>query len=102
MVVAPVLDLSNSTAYDLKSLRLLEWAIHMISEGLFASFLVEPPCTTFSPAAFPMVRSYQIPLGFDRTCTKTLEGNILAFRSFVLLKVGRCFSRPCGAEQPRG
>ena len=47
-VCAPVLDLSESKHYDLGSLRLLEWMIHMIEEDRFKSFFVEPPCTTFS------------------------------------------------------
>lgn len=42
------------------------------------SFLSEPPCTTFSPAAHPAVRSYSKSAGFDMTCEK-----------------------PCGKEQHR-
>ena len=100
MVVAPVLDLSESRHYDLRDLRFLEWAVHMVETGRFASFLVEPPCTSFSAAAHPAVRSYKEPLGFCRAEEKTLHGNTLAFRSFVLLKVGRRKRRPCGLEQP--
>ena len=100
-VCAPVLDLSESRHYDLASLRLLEWAIYMIEEDRFRSFFVEPPCTTFSPAAHPAVRSYREPLGFDRTNPKTLHGNTLAFRALVLLRVGRRCRRPCGLEQSR-
>ena len=99
--VAPVLDLSESRHYDLSSLRLLEWIIYMLEEGRFRSFLVAPPCTSFSPAAHPAVRSYAEPLGFDRRNPKVLHGNILAFRSLVLLRVGRRHRRPCGAEQSR-
>ena len=65
------------------------------------AFLSEPPCTTFSPAAHPAVHSYKQPEGFDRLNPKTLIGNILAFRSFALLKVGRRHRSPCGKEQPR-
>ena len=63
--------------------------------------MVEPPCTTFSPAAFPAVRSYAEPLGFDRLNPKTLGGNCLAFRSFSILIVGQQHGTPCGLEQPR-
>ena len=73
----------------------------MIEEGLFRSYMVEPPCTSFSPAAHPCVRSYEIPLGFDRLEGKTFHGNLHAFRSFILLRVGRRCRRPCGLEQPR-
>eukprot|EP00435_Cladocopium_sp_Y103_P018494 s3398_g4.t1 len=100
-VCAPVLDLSESRHYDLGSLELLDWIIYMLEENRFKSFFVEPPCTTFSPAAHPAVRSYRLPLGFDRSDPKTLHGNLLAFRALVLLRVGRRCKRPCGLEQSR-
>lgn len=99
--VAPVLDLSNSHHYDMSDLRLLEWSIHMIEEGRFRAFLVEPPCTSFSAAAHPSVRPYKEPLCYDRTEKKTLHGNLHAFRAFTLLRVGRRKRWPCGLEQPR-
>eukprot|EP00435_Cladocopium_sp_Y103_P075270 s60_g55.t1 len=99
--VAPVLDLSESPHYDLTSLRFMEWLIYMLEEGRFRSFLIAPPCTSFSPAAHPAVRSYAEPLGFDRTLPKTLLGNTLAFRALCLLRVGRRHKRPCAGEQSR-
>ena len=101
LVVAPPLDLSGSRHFDLRDLRLLEWCFHMISTNRFKSFLSEPPCTSFSAAAHPSVRSYSQPLGYNRLEEKTLLGNTLAFRSFALLKVGYLYRRPCGKEQPR-
>ena len=99
--VAPPLDLSASEHYNMTNVRLLEWCLHMIETARFESFMSEPPCTSFSPAAHPAVRSYALPEGFVRTCPKTLDGNTHAFRSFVLLRHGRRFGRPCGKEQPR-
>eukprot|EP00435_Cladocopium_sp_Y103_P051714 s1965_g16.t1 len=99
--VAPPLDLSASRHYDMTDHRLLEWCMYMIESGRFASFLSEPPCTSFSPAAHPMVRSYSQPKGFDLTEEKTFLGNLLANRSFLLLRHGRRHKRPCGKEQPR-
>ena len=61
--------------------------LHGVS-GHFRSFFVEPPCTTFSPAAYPSVRSYENPVGYDRLCPKTYVGNLLAFRSLLLLRYG--------------
>eukprot|EP00435_Cladocopium_sp_Y103_P044820 s2497_g12.t1 len=89
LVVAPVLDLSESPHYDLRGLRFLEWICYMVSSGRFRSFLIEPPCTSFSAAAHPAVRSYDQPLGFDRCEKKTLHGNTLSFRSFTILKLER-------------
>eukprot|EP00435_Cladocopium_sp_Y103_P016644 s3901_g4.t1 len=101
LVVAPPLDLDRSEHYNLSSPRLLEWAFHMIESGRFASFLTEPPCTTFSAAAHPALRSYQEPMGFDPSEPRTRHGNLLACRSFQLLRHGRRHHRPCGKEQPR-
>eukprot|EP00435_Cladocopium_sp_Y103_P053797 s2167_g17.t1 len=101
LVCAPPLDLSASEHYNLCDLRLLDWAIYMIESGRFGSFLCEPPCTTFSPAAYPNLRSYLLPYGYDRSHPRVIHGNCLAFRSLVLLWVGRRHSRPCGLEQPR-
>lgn len=55
LTCAPPLDLSSSQHYDLHGLRLLEWCMHMLSSGRFRSCMIEPPCTTFSPAAHPCV-----------------------------------------------
>lgn len=101
LVVAPPLDLSASKHFDMTDLRLLEWILCMVAEGRFRSFLVEPPCTSFSPAAYPCVRSYKEPRGFCRDHPKVMHGNCLAFRSLILMRAGRRHRRPCGLEQPR-
>ena len=99
-VVAPVLDLSMSSFYNLCELRLLEWVLHMLAEKRFGSCVVEPPCTTFSPAAHPAVRSYDVPVGWDRLLPKVLHGNTLAFRSLVVVWYARRHRRPSLLEQP--
>ena len=99
--VAPVLDLSNSGAYDLRDLRLLEWILHMIRSRLFRSAMLEPPCTTFSPAAHPACRSYECPEGWDRLLPKVLHGNVLAFRCLIILYVCCQTWTPGLLEQPR-
>ena len=101
LVIAPVLDLSNSKQYNIKSVRMLEWIFFMLDERRFASFLLAPPCTTFSPAAHPAVRSYQQPRGFCRTLPKVSHGNGLAFKSILVLRHGRRRRRPGLLEQPR-
>ena len=85
LVTAPCLDISESAHYDLRGLRFLEWAICMIEDGLFASFLIEPPCTSFSAAAYPSVRSYTQPLGFDRKEEKTAWQHV-GFQNFCPLE----------------
>lgn len=72
----------------------------MVESDRFESFMVEPPCTSFSAAAHPVVRRYSNQYGFDLTEAKTFHGNQLAYRSFILLKVGCRKKKPCGLEQP--
>lgn len=100
-VVGPVLDISMSAHYDLRSLDLLRWLIYMLENERIRSMLIEPPCTTFSPAAHPACRSYEVPLGWDRTNPKVLLGNVLAFRSLTLIYVCHRLGRPAGLEQSR-
>ena len=99
-VVAPVLDLSLSSFYNLSELRLLLWIYHMLAEKRFGSCMVEPPCTTFSAAAYPPVRSYAEPKGWNRLLPKVLHGNILAFRGLAVVWYARRYRRPSLLEQP--
>ena len=72
-----------------------------MEQGRLRSFLVAPPCTTFSPAAHPALRSYQVPEGFQREHPRVWLGNRLAFASLALLFAGlrlRVFGL---GEQPR-
>ncbi|CAJ1398946.1 unnamed protein product [Effrenium voratum] len=100
-VVGPVLDLSRSKEYDLGDDLVFEWLAHLLQSGNLSSFMVEPPCTTFSPAAYPALRSYTTPFGFDPTEPRTLLGNRLAFRALALLLVGRRTGAIGLLEQPR-
>lgn len=59
----------------------------MCESGRLKSFLASPPCATFSPAAYPPLRSYREPLGFDRRHPRVLLGNRLAFACLTLMMV---------------
>ena len=100
MTVCPPIELSNSEHYDISNTRLIEWLCFMITSGKIRSCMFEPPCTSFSPAAHPAVRSYSQPLGFDRMFWKTWLGNLLAFRCFILMLVAWHAGRPSLFEQP--
>ena len=97
----PVLDLEASVHYDLGALRLLQWVIALLEEGRLDSFIVEPPCTTFSPAQHPASRGYDCPRGYDPTEPKTLKGTVLALRALTLMYVGATTGTPSLLEQPR-
>ena len=100
MTVCPPIELSNSEHYDISNTKLIEWLCFMITSGKTRSCMLEPPCTSFSPAAHPAVRSYSQPLGFDRKFWKTWLGNLLAFRCFTLMLVAWHAGRPSLFEQP--
>eukprot|EP00435_Cladocopium_sp_Y103_P031603 s2642_g8.t1 len=100
-VVGPVLDLDRSPYYDLQSLQVLSWIYHLLEEGLLDSFMVEPPCTTFSPAQHPASRSYECPRGFQPTEEKTLQGTTLALRALSLMWKASQVEAPGLLEQPR-
>ena len=99
--VAPVLDLTSSKAYDLGTLDMLRWVIHMVESGRFRSLLLAPPCTTFSPAAHPACRSYKVPKGWFRRRPKVFFGNLMAFRSMIIMRCAVRCKVPAGTEQPR-
>ena len=87
LVVGPVIDLDRSPAFDLCLLQLLSWLCFMVEGGRLDSFFLAPPCTTFSPAAYPSLRSYAMPRGFNPAERRTLLGTTLALRSLALMLV---------------
>ena len=100
-VVGPILDLDRSKFFDLSMLRVILWLYHLLEQGLLDSFMVEPPCTTFSPAQHPASRSYSCPRGFDPTEEKTLIGTTLALRALALIDKGAQVRAPGLLEQPK-
>ena len=100
-VVGPIIDITYSAQYDLLDTRVLEWLIFLIQNNRLLSFAVEPPCTTFSPAAHPCIRSYRQPRGFCQKDPKTWVGNRLAFAALCLLLVAAGTNTFGLGEQPR-
>eukprot|EP00435_Cladocopium_sp_Y103_P072682 s1267_g41.t1 len=101
--VMPPIELSDSPHYDLRDLKVVNWLCNMLKSKRLrtVSIMLEPVCTTFSPAAHPCVRSYAEPKGFCRTDAKTLAGNIIAFRCLYLAWIACLCDLPCLVEQPR-
>ena len=83
--VCTPIDLSRSEHFDVTETKLVDWVFQMIFEKSFRAVIVEPVCTTFSPAQHPASRSYQIPLGSDRKNPKILLGNCIVFRCLAIL-----------------
>lgn len=99
--VGPVIDLDRSPFYDLRSLEVISWVFHLLERGLLDAFMIEPPCTTFSPAQHPASRGYDVPRGYDPTDPHTLTGTTLALRSLALMDVASDMECPSLLEQPR-
>ena len=87
LVVGPVIDLDRSPAFDFCLLQLLSWLCFMVEGGRLDSFFLAPPCTTFSPAAYPPLRSYKVPRGFRPKERRTHLGTTLALRSLSLMLI---------------
>lgn len=100
VVCGPVLDISFSKQYDMKQARVLQWIIYLLEEDRLESFLMAPPCTTFSPAAYPSLRSYAVPRGYDPSNERVIEGNQLAFAMLCLLYVAWRMQKLAMGEQP--
>ena len=100
-MVGPVVNLDRSPFYDLCQLKVLSWIFNMLEEGRLGSFMVEPPCTTFSPAQHLASRGYDCPKGYDPSDPKTLHGTTLALRSLSIVKKGSGVGCPGLLEQPR-
>lgn len=99
--VMPPIDITYSRHYDLRDLKVVDWLGFMFSKGRIRSAMIEPVCTSFSPAAHPAVRSYKQPKGFKRDDEKTHLGNIIAFRCLYLAWLTFIYDCPSITEQPR-
>ena len=101
VVCGPVLDLSTSRQFNLCEHRVVEWVLFLLEDDRLDSVMIAPPCTSYSPAAFPCVRSYRQPRGFDQSNEKVRIGNLLAFATLAILMVCLRLAKMGLAEQPR-
>eukprot|EP00435_Cladocopium_sp_Y103_P069119 s624_g32.t1 len=83
--VGPIIDITYSQQYDMTKLRVIEWALFLVQNHRVKALALEPPCTTFSAAAYPPCRSYKTPRGFNQKLSKVWVGNRLAFACLLLL-----------------
>ena len=101
LVVAPVLDITYSPNYNLKNHRVLCWLNFLLESGRLLAFLVEPPCTTISPAAYPPLRTYKQPLGICIENPRVIDDTLLAHASLSLMFTAKRTRSLGMAEQPR-
>ena len=88
VICGPALDLSLSEEYDLRRIHVISWLTFLVAERRLRSFVLEPPCTTFSIMRRPRLRSKTKPLGFMPREPKTHLGNLLSCRSGQLMYTG--------------
>ena len=99
--VGPVIDIERSPHFDLSFLTVLTWIYHLLEQGRLDGCLIAPPCTTFSPAAHPCLRSYKCPRGFNPSHPRTRKGTELALRALSILFLCHRIKAICLIEQPR-
>ena len=102
LCVGPPVDLSASPEFNMEWVHVISWLTFLVSSGRVLSFMVSPPCTTFSLMRRPALRSKSLPHGFDPSCALTHNGNLLAHRGLQLLKIGHLNATPGLFETPFG
>ena len=85
MVCGPRIDILLHSVWDIRSGRLIEWMVYLVFSGRVYFIHCGAPCTTFSIARTPKERSKQFPLGKPGCSSKVEEGNMLLFRTLVVL-----------------
>ena len=88
LVVAPPIGLSASRGYNLEWAHVMSWLSYLITSQSICSFMIEPPCATFSIMRRPALRTFECPFGLDTTDEQTRVGNILGHRGFQCLALG--------------
>jgi hypothetical protein len=83
--VGPKVDIKQHPLWDLGSLRVLEWLLFLVRRGRVWLVHTAAPCTTFSVARCPRLRSRDTPGGFDPKEPCTALGNLVLLRSMALL-----------------
>eukprot|EP00438_Fugacium_kawagutii_P030498 Skav212494 [mRNA] locus=scaffold2060:20226:24812:- [translate_table: standard] len=99
-VVGPPIDLSLSEEFNMEWAHVCSWISFLICSRRVRSFLVSPPCTTFSIMRRPALRSKFCPYGFHTSCPVTALGNLLAHRGLQLLYLGLRYGVPGLFECP--
>ena len=98
--VCPPIELTDSEEYNMEAAHVMAWLSYLITEKLIESFMVEPPCTTFSIMRRPALRGFDAPYGYDDSDPQTLTGNCLALRGLQCVHLGRRNEVPGLFEAP--
>ena len=86
-VIGPPIDISVSEEYNMEWVRVVSWITFMLAAKRLCAVMCEPPCTSFSIMRRPPLRSKFCPYGFCTSHQQTYLGNLLACRSFQILRI---------------
>ena len=99
----PRIDIKFHPMWDLREYRILEWLLWLIQVRRVRHVHLATPCTTFSVARKPALRSKAAPWGFDPTDPATALGNFfLRFTLIVLWAIARTQEVSGSHEHPLG
>ena len=96
--VLPPLDLKEG--FDLMDPHLFLAVLGLVRKRLIKIIWVAPPCTTFSLAQTPKLRSLERPWGFDWFEKHTARGNLHAVQALLLCWIQMCVGGFFAGEQP--
>ena len=78
----PVIEIKNGLDFLDESLFI--WLLRLSLAGRIWLAVLEPPCTTFSLARHPVLRTSFFPEGIDSAERKTHDGNMFALLCLLL------------------
>ena len=96
----PAISFSCSPAYDLLSVRTLEWLLHLMRHRKLRSLLVLPPVSDFVAHCWPSWRSPALPRGSPPQTKRTTTSTALALRCLSLVFAALQFQVVCVLVQP--
>ena len=98
--VGPPLDLN--TGWDLRQAQLFMFLVKLCEAGRVGMLWIAPPCTTFSLARCPKLRSMHEPWGFDPLDLETCEGNLHMHQALALFTLQLLKGNEAIVETPWG
>ena len=81
-LIGPVIEIR--LGYDAESQRVFAWLLDMCFARHIITLVWEPPCTTFSIARHPNLRTKEQPEGKNPVDFHTAQGNIMAYVALTL------------------
>lgn len=98
-------DLNQGPSGDVLKPSVFRRLVALMKSGNCRGILFAPPCTTFSSARHPAVRSRRRPRGLHglvgRDAAQVLEANAIIDRMIVLLRIATTLRIPWLVENPR-